>query len=155
MPETPLRDDSVTIACGVCGHRFAPSGRRVFCSAACRQAAWRDRHPVPLPALPARAPRLATVYECPVCSTRYLGEQRCEDCGVFCVRIGPGAACPQCDQPIAVADLLEAISAPVLPTEPHRQRRALSTGLVSTADVVMQHDRWVANPGSSPGGREG
>ena len=136
MPETPLRDDSVTIACGWCGSWFPPSGRRVFCKRACRQAAWRERHPAPLPPVPARAPRLATVYECPECSTRYLGEQRCADCGVFCVRIGPGASCPQCDQPIALADLLEAIPVPVRATESHRQRRGLSTGLVSNADVA-------------------
>lgn len=100
MPENPSRDDGVTIACGWCGRRFSPSGRRKFCSRGCRQAAWRERHPAPLPPLPARAPRLATVYECPECSTRYLGDQRCEDCGVFMRRIGPGAECPHCDQPL-------------------------------------------------------
>src|SRR5439155_18422921 len=62
-----------------------------------RAMTWRERHPAPLPPLPSRAPRLATVYECPECSTRYLGDQRCPDCGVFCRRIGPGAECPHCD----------------------------------------------------------
>ena len=80
MPEIPSRDDGVTIACRVCGGGFHPSGRRLFCSAACRQAAYRERHPAPLPPLPARASRLATVYECPECTTRYLGDQRCEQC---------------------------------------------------------------------------
>lgn len=39
----PWRNDGVTIACGQCGVGFRPVGRRRFCSAACRQAAWRHR----------------------------------------------------------------------------------------------------------------
>jgi hypothetical protein len=73
MPEIPLRDDGVTMACGICGTEFVPVGRKRFCTSACRQAAWRQRHPTPLPPLPSRAPRLATVYECPECAARYLG----------------------------------------------------------------------------------
>jgi len=38
---------------------------------------------------------------------RYLGEQRCPDCGVFCSRIGLGGACPHCGDPVAVADLID------------------------------------------------
>ena len=53
MADAPYRNDGVTIACPRCGRAFAPSGRRRFCSAACRQAAWRQRQPVPLPTLPA------------------------------------------------------------------------------------------------------
>src|SRR5579859_5719263 len=127
MPEISSRDDSVTIACGWCGRRPPPSGRKRFCDATCRQAAFRQRHPAALPPLPTRAPRLATIYECPACSTRYLGGHRCDDCGTFCLRVGPGAACPQCDQPIALADLLEAIPARVLPPKAHRQRRTALT----------------------------
>lgn len=47
-----------------------------------------------------------TVYECPTCALRFLGAQRCPDCQVFCRRIGPGAACPYCDEPVAITDLL-------------------------------------------------
>lgn len=113
--DTPSRNDGVTIAgerhprCPVCGRRFQPVGRRRFCSDACRQAAFRRRHPTgaALASLvPARAPRPATVYECPACGTRLLGEQRCADCGVFCRRVGPGGACPHCDEPVAIADLV-------------------------------------------------
>jgi uncharacterized Zn-finger protein len=107
MPESPWRNDSATIACPICGADFRPRGRRRFCSDACRQAAWRQRHPAPLPPLPARTPRPATIYECPSCGTRYLGEQRCDDCQQFCRRIGPGGPCPYCDEPVAVADLLQ------------------------------------------------
>jgi hypothetical protein len=56
--------------------------------------------------IPERATRAATVYECPTCETRFLGVQRCADCGVFCRRVGPGGPCPHCDEPVALADLL-------------------------------------------------
>jgi hypothetical protein len=107
----PSRDDGVTMRCGVCalcGRPFPPAGRRRYCSPACRQAAWRRRHPSPLPP-PPHAPRsvaAATVYECPACGTRYLGQQRCPECNVFCRRVGPGGACPHCEEPVALADLL-------------------------------------------------
>lgn len=104
--DSPSRNDGLTIACPLCGHGFHPVGRRRFCSDAWRQAAWRQRHPAPLPSLPARPPRATVVSECPECSTRYLGEQRCPDCHLFCHRVGPGGSCPHCDEPVAVADLL-------------------------------------------------
>lgn len=112
----PSRNDSVTIAgtvCPVCGRDFRPVGRRRFCADACRQAAFRRRQPGgPFPVLPpgraARPARPTTVYECPSCGARLLGEQRCADCGVFCRRVGPGGRCPHCDEPVAVADLLPA-----------------------------------------------
>lgn len=106
MADSPSRNDGVTIACPRCGRVFAPAGRQRFCSAACRQAAWRRRHGPPPPALPARPPRSATVYECPTCGARFLGEQRCPDCQQFCRRVGPGGPCPHCDEPVAVTDLL-------------------------------------------------
>lgn len=107
MGDTPYRNDGVTIGCPRCRQAFSPTGRQRFCSAACRQAAWRQRQPAPLPALPARAPKLATVYECPACEIRLLGEQRCPECQVFCRRVGPGGPCPHCEEPVALADLLD------------------------------------------------
>jgi hypothetical protein len=106
MPDDTLRNDDLTIGCPVCSRRFRPSGRRRYCSDTCRQAAWRQRHPAPLPVLPLRTPRVETVYECGTCETRYLGEQWCPDCQRPCRRIGPGGACPHCDQPVALTDLL-------------------------------------------------
>ena len=110
MPDaaSPSRNDGVTTPCPICGRAFRPVGRQRVCSAACRQALWRRRHPAPLPPLPARAPRPAMVYECPSCETRYLGQQRCDECGTFCRRVGPGGPCPHCNEPVAVADLLPA-----------------------------------------------
>ena len=47
-----------------------------------------------------------TVYLCPECEERYLGEQYCSDCGTFCRRLGPGGPCPCCDEAISVTELL-------------------------------------------------
>ena len=105
--ETPLRNDGETMTpCTICGTRFQPVGRQRFCKPACRQTAWRRRHPTPLPLVPARVPRHNTVYQCPSCDNRYLGEQYCADCGRFCRRVGVGGLCPACDEPVAITDLL-------------------------------------------------
>jgi hypothetical protein len=106
MAQPPWRNVGETITCPVCAHPFAPVGRQRVCSAACRQALWRRRHPAPLPTIPPHAAPAETVYLCPSCETRYLGQQRCPDCGVFCRRVGPGGLCPHCDEPVALADLL-------------------------------------------------
>ena len=110
QPEIPLRHDAVTIPCPRCGQPFSPTGKRRYCSDACKAAAYRRRHhpadaPVVLPRARPRKP--VTVYECHTCGTRALGEQRCEDCGTFMSRIGIGGYCPHCDEPVAVTDLLD------------------------------------------------
>lgn len=110
-PTLPSRDDSVTIPCPVCTRAFVPSGRQRVCSAACRQAAYRRRQAAAVSSLvlpPRRSRREGTVYQCPVCEARFLGTQRCPECGVFCHRLGPGGPCPHCDEPVAVADLVAA-----------------------------------------------
>jgi ssDNA-binding Zn-finger/Zn-ribbon topoisomerase 1 len=121
MANSPYRNDGVTIATGVtvscprCGQPFTPVGRQRFCAAACRQAAWRRQHSEAAPSLPTRAPRPATVYECPGCGARFLGEQRCPDCNVFCRRVGPGGPCPHCDEPVALSDLVGAMDTSASP----------------------------------------
>lgn len=107
----PSRNGYVTATCPVCQHPL-PTGRaRTTCSDACRQALWRRRHQLPTltpPALPAKQPRKAhTVYECPNCETRLLGEQHCE-CGSFMRRLGPGGISPCCGEPITFEELLQA-----------------------------------------------
>jgi hypothetical protein len=106
----PSRNDGVTILCPVCRRRrFIPSGRKKVCSPACRQTLFRRRHAAaggPLVVPPHRSRREATIYQCPSCEARYLGNQRCSDCNVFCQRIGPGGLCPECAEPIAIVDLL-------------------------------------------------
>jgi hypothetical protein len=101
----PVRDDTATITCPVCGVAFTPEGRQRHCSTACRQRAWRRRRQAPTEPLVTRAD---TVYACPNCDTRYLGVQRCDDCNVFARRLGPGGLCPCCDEPVAISDLFTA-----------------------------------------------
>lgn len=107
---TPSRNRTVTDSCLVCGEPLPPGRPRTTCSDRCRQAAWRRRHqPTPTVVEPLSAPRPAkthTVYECPACDTRYLGEQRCDDCNTWCRRLGPGGLCPCCDEPITIEELL-------------------------------------------------
>lgn len=79
--------------------------RQRYCSGACRQAAFRQRHATPPPP-PVKLPRHFIVYECPECEQRYLGERRCPDCNLFTRRIGVGDACPHCGEPVAVTDLV-------------------------------------------------
>ena len=111
---TPSRNDDrndTAARCPACGQPFTPSGRRRWCSDACRQAAWRRRHPAPGPAaaagLPAAPPAASqgTIYQCPECDQRHIGQQYCDDCATFCRRIGPGGPCPHCDEPVSVNDL--------------------------------------------------
>lgn len=100
--------------CPVCATPL-PSTRARYCSAACRQRAFRLRR-VDLAAgdvahirhdLRRRGALVAhTVYECPACGERLLGERRCPDCHVFCRALGPGGQCPDCDRPILLAELL-------------------------------------------------
>ena len=90
-------------ACARCGTAFAPSGRRRYCSDACKQADWRVRQASP----PAERARLAaTIYECPRCEQRYIAVRRCSECNVFCRNVGPGGLCPHCDEPVAYQDLV-------------------------------------------------
>jgi hypothetical protein len=92
-----------------------PSARARYCSGACKQRAYRRRHADPAPAIPTlRAARPArrggapaqTVYACPDCEQRFLGERRCPDCNKFCRRLGLGGLCLHCDEPLLVAELL-------------------------------------------------
>lgn len=120
------RDASAPVAtrgrrCPVCRAPLA-SRRAMYCSPACKQRAYRLRHPstttqdaTTLTAeLTPRGNQVAhTVYECPLCGERSLGEQRCPDCNRFCRVLGLGGTCPGCDEPILVAELLGRNGAPL------------------------------------------
>ena len=106
---TPSRHDGVTMACPVCGSGFAPIGRRRFCSDACRAMAFRRRRRAADAAgsVPTSRPmRSVTVYACDGCGARAVGEQRCVDCSSFMRRVGRGGACPSCDEPVTIEELL-------------------------------------------------
>jgi hypothetical protein len=105
-----------TRACPVCG-ATPRSSRSVYCEkAACKQRAYRLRHqsqaPVDTAVLRKQLQRKSllvdhTVYECPSCQERFLGERRCPDCHLFARAVGLGGSCPDCETVILLADLLE------------------------------------------------
>jgi hypothetical protein len=84
----------------------------------CRQRAFRLRHPAVATTGTTdlfglrrtlqrqRALVAHTMYECPRCGERFLGECRCPECHVFCRALGLGGHCPDCDQPILLVELL-------------------------------------------------
>ncbi len=111
QPAPPWRNDNeTTTPCPACATPFTPTGRQRYCSPACRQAAWRARHPdptaKPVIVVPSRTPRRdITVYQCPTCDTRALGQQWCHDCNHPRVRVDLGGLCPHCDEPITISDI--------------------------------------------------
>ncbi len=120
-PRVPMRDGSrygnpaprpLEHPCPVCG-RARPSRRARYCSEACQQRAYRLRHTRPVDTaglvtdLHGRRQLVAqTVYECPTCDARFLGERRCSECNRFCRALGLGGACPDCDRLILLDELL-------------------------------------------------
>lgn len=106
IPQVPVGYDTRydTGICEWCGTSFSLSGRRKFCSDSHRQASYRARNASRSIKAIANKPD-TTVYQCPSCEVRYLGIQRCLDCNLFCLRIGPGGLCPHCDEPVAHLDL--------------------------------------------------
>ena len=113
-----VRDDDATGACPVCCRAFEAKGRQRFCSTGCRQAAWRAGRHAPTKPVVARS---GTVYQCPRCEARYVGEQRCDDCNTWCRRLGPGAPCPACDEPVAMSDLFSDDQLAQKPMPPRRK----------------------------------
>ena len=104
-----------TTTCPVCGTHFTPIRRQRFYRPACRQTAYRRAHQPATPTVTvpvARTRKDTTIYQCDECEQRYLAEQWCYDCNRPCTRIGPGGACPHCDEPVAVKDLLPTTDEP-------------------------------------------
>ena len=92
-----------------------PSRRARYCSAACKQRAFRLRR-TELADLDDTRVRAAlrrrgllvahTVYECPTCGERCVGARRCSTCNVFCRVLGLGGVCQECEQPLLLTELL-------------------------------------------------
>jgi hypothetical protein len=108
-----IRNDNPTPAatCPVCQTPFIPARRQRYCTPACRQAAWRTRHPSPAPepsiSVATRTTRRDnTIYQCQQCDSRYLGRQWCQDCNKPCTRLAAGGLCPHCDEPVTITDLI-------------------------------------------------
>jgi hypothetical protein len=115
VPEHPRRDAYVTAtSCPVCATPLNGRTDQRYCTPACRQTAYRRRTQTPAtqpspppPPAPSRSRREHTVYECGACEQRLLGEQWCPDCQRPARRIGPGAPCHSCGDPVAISDLTE------------------------------------------------
>jgi hypothetical protein len=121
MPPLPLRHgagDSYrqpAAGCPVCAAP-RPSSRARYCSATCRQRAYRSRQLAA--ALPDAAQltrelrRLRqfvahTIYACASCDQRRLGERRCDECNRFAQSLGLGGVCPHCDEPVLLTERLD------------------------------------------------
>jgi hypothetical protein len=92
------------------------SPRARYCDDACKQRAYRlrqlDSRTADVGELAADLKRRGslvahTIYECPSCEARFLGERRCGECNRFCRALGPGGACAQCGELLLVAELLD------------------------------------------------
>jgi hypothetical protein len=113
--DTPRREGSRDGQgdCLVCG-KDTPSTRAKYCTRACQQRGYRLRHQPPTADLATVRKALQrrkvlvdhTIYECGQCGERFVGVRRCESCNLFCAALGPGGACPDCDRPVLVDDLL-------------------------------------------------
>ena len=113
----PAGPDLATTHCAECGRIFPRRGRARFCSQRCRQRAHRGRQTGPQRDLLARSAARArtrdlSAYECPECGERYLGEQRCQSCGVFCRSLGYGLPCPCCGELVVLNELLAELGLP-------------------------------------------
>lgn len=93
--------------CPVCTDTFPIDGRGIYCTPKCRQRAYRLRHSRSnRPTLTNLAAELRrqqqliaqTVYECPSCEERFLGERRCGDCNQWCRKLGLGGQCSGCNE---------------------------------------------------------
>lgn len=114
------RDGSAAGHCVICGQPV-PRRQARYCSRACQQRAYRLRHD-PATTFDETAARrdlrrrraltAQTIYECPACEERYLGERRCPDCNRFCRALGLGGQCPTCDDLLLLGDLLDLAGSP-------------------------------------------
>jgi len=114
-PQMPIREGSRDGqgSCLVCG-KDTPSSRAKYCGRAHQQRSYRLRHQTPTADLTTVRKALQrgkalvdhTIYECGQCGDRFVGVRRCENCNLFCAALGPGGACPDCDSPVLVDELL-------------------------------------------------
>lgn len=118
MTNEPSRQPSHTLVtpstCLVCGSALTPTQQR-YCTRACQQQAYRLRHQrtarrdltqLRTDLQHRRQLRTYTIYECPTCETRSVGDQRCADCNTFTRAVGLGGNCPECDAVVLLSDLI-------------------------------------------------
>jgi hypothetical protein len=102
--------------CPMCGRTFPIQGRSIYCGPTCRQRAFRlrrnqvHRSTLHLTETLRRERRLTaqTIYECPSCDQRFLGERRCGDCNLMCRKVGLGGECSGCGEILTIIDVIGA-----------------------------------------------
>ena len=112
--DAPRRDGSRdgSVGCLVCGAALA-STRARSCSRAHQQRTFRLRHQRDVDLQRVRHQlRLRhglaaqTVYECPSCGERFVGQRRCPECNLFSRAVSLGGHCLECEAPVLLTDLL-------------------------------------------------
>ena len=102
--------------CLVCSAPLHGTRRERYCSRQCQQSAYRLRRNPGTEQLlkiwtrtlhEQQALLKQTVYECPQCGQRLVGERRCPECNFMCRKLGLGGCCPECDEPVLVLELLD------------------------------------------------
>jgi len=165
-PQTPSCDDNTTtstpvndpaahpeqLLCPICWTPFTRTRRQRYCTDARRKTAWTRRHAnTPTETLLPQTIRRrdTTIYACPSCETHYHPQQWCHDCNQPCTRVGLGGLCPHCDEPVALADLLDTTETTQTREPDHTHgwgtsminsrdsRQAPSHRLVGQGDVVL------------------
>jgi ribosomal protein L32 len=48
-----------------------------------------------------------TLFECPTCGERHLGQRRCTDCQHFSRALGLAAPCSACGEPVLLIELFD------------------------------------------------
>jgi ribosomal protein L32 len=56
-----------------------------------------------------------TLFACPRCGERHLGQRRCPACGVFGATLGLGAHCSDCGELVLLVDLFTEEGQPLFP----------------------------------------
>jgi len=108
---------------------------------------WRRRSQAPREPIVAK---VDTVYQCPMCEVRFIGEQYCEECHSFARRLGPAAP------------VLAVMSRSQSPSSSSRTVRGAQGSKDDTREVIREQDRrkGAAIPSTgidyfSLGGRDG
>lgn len=103
------------LLCPMCDRTLPSEARSIYCGPTCRQRAFRLRHRqakritlTHLADVLRRERQLVaqTIYECPACNERFLGERRCDQCNLMCRKVGLGGRCSACDDILTVTDLV-------------------------------------------------
>ena len=55
-----------------------------------------------------------TVFACSRCGERRIGQRRCPECHVFGTAVGLGGLCPDCGEPVLLADLFATEGQPLV-----------------------------------------